>query len=368
MADLKKVNVGDALSIPAPDWNAMVDAAKAHRDSLINTDATAGEFQNRSTIFPIRNTTGSDLGRFAVLGIDQPIFDPAVHLLSFKNSIAFDGVIPDSDSHKGKFAILLEPAKDGKIANACFVGVCVAQIDMLDENHKFAEIKDASTDELESGDTGTAQILWVEPGIGVKLAYVRVGVAGAQSNSFWGGITKVKKVSGKYIWRYTFVEVAWNFSTSKFEAIPSGRTGIALNGSEFGNTEDGEMANGVDIGSIEGTVVVWPVAIVNRTVIRIWESTSDLGETKYIMSQTNAVTVETDPPSDTPGGPPGGPPGGTGIPGPIPFSCRDLEQCSCQDLCTCDEIKCPLKCTGEQQCPPGQFCNSEGICEDQPPL
>ncbi len=346
MADLNKVRQGDPLSIPAPDYNAMIDAAKAHRKSLINLETEAEASHNQSTIFPIRNNSLLDLPRFSILGIDQPIFDPAVNLNNFKNSIAFEGVTPTAD-HESEFAVLVEPANKGKIANACFGGVCIAKIFKTDDSHAFAESRPGSTDVLVSKDAGSAQILWSEPGLGEKWAYVRVGSPGAQrSREFWGGIINVTVINTlvKTSWHYTFQEVdpvLWTGSgfplgqKSRFVRKAGGRVGSVWNTTEIENTAS-EAGNGVDIGSIDGLSTLWPAALRNpgggaagegyKTVVRIYEffvtDTSRQPPLKiplYWFQAHNAFSVE---PQEG-------------------FSCADLADCSSEDVpcgCSCADI------------------------------
>jgi len=361
MADLKKVKAGDPLKIPAPDYNAMIEAAKAHRRNQINFETEADRISNQSTVFPIRNNSGSDLDRFSILGIGEPVFDPEFHLNSFKNDIAFDGSTPDDD-HVGKFAILQEPANDGKIANACYGGVSVVRIDITNKNHGFAEAKIGETGHLESGFVGSAQILWPKtPSEGITWAIVRLGASGARENVFWAGIRDV--LGGGPRWEYTFEEVEYSYSPAPSiggiaqpgfewrwypileEKGPSKelfpvRSGTALNtveinqgvGSSFGNP----LGNGVKTLFLNGDIL-WPAAGCAgiwgapvgpqfsppyypgiggneppeyRAVVRMYEL--DEGDKRYWFWMNNIVTV-----SD-------------------PFSCAELAECTTGDFkCAC---------------------------------
>jgi len=129
----------------------------------------------QNSIFPILNDSGEDLGRFEIIGIKDSIIKPEDNLIAFQNRIAFIGeelIFPD---HVGKYGILQEPIKDGKIGKAVFAGLSVVQVDMQDEAHIAAEITDGEPEFLTSTDSGSAQILFVEEGTGQKHSIVRVG-------------------------------------------------------------------------------------------------------------------------------------------------------------------------------------------------
>jgi hypothetical protein len=158
----KKVQSGDPLRIPAETFNTFVDAArdfKARRQSRTREP----QFEFRQTgIIPVKNNSGTDCSRFEVLGIDQPIFTPSDNLLSFQNQIAFVGVTPTEQDHLGRFVVLLEPLRDGMIGQACLSGVCPIRLNVLDEEHDWADIEDGETDSLKTGTGGSAFILWKE--------------------------------------------------------------------------------------------------------------------------------------------------------------------------------------------------------------
>jgi len=59
--------------------------------------------------------------------------------------------------------VLLEPLAQEAIGLACVDGVCIARVKMLDEGHRFAEIKVSDATMLLSGASGSAALLWVQP-------------------------------------------------------------------------------------------------------------------------------------------------------------------------------------------------------------
>ena len=49
------------------------------------------------------------------------------------------------------------------IVRACVDGVCVIRVRMVDEAHTSADVAVGVASRLESGDSGTARLLWIEP-------------------------------------------------------------------------------------------------------------------------------------------------------------------------------------------------------------
>lgn len=188
--NMKKVSPGEPLSIPAETFNTFIDAGRDFKARQRN--ATRGRAQsthNAETIL-VRNDSGSDRDRFDVLGIDGPIFTPTDNANTFKNQVAVKGITPAVDNHAGKFVILAEPVKNGSITRGFISGVCAAYIDIDDEDHKTADVKDGDATSLVSGDDGAVSILWAESGTGNKWAVVRFsGVGGT-------GIKRAKAQEG----------------------------------------------------------------------------------------------------------------------------------------------------------------------------
>ncbi len=74
---LAHVQRGQPLRIGASDWNAMVDAARAHMQEQLSRDAGPATTRGGDTgMVLVRNNSGADRDRFAVLGIDSPIISP----------------------------------------------------------------------------------------------------------------------------------------------------------------------------------------------------------------------------------------------------------------------------------------------------
>jgi hypothetical protein len=185
----RKVRPGERIQIGARAWNAMLDAARAEQGR--KSGRTFGDLTTTpdAAIVFVRNDSGADVDRYAVLGLDGPVFDPAADAASenaFLRNVAFSGVTPAAADHRGKFCILFEPAPQDRVVRAYVAGVCPVLVDVLDTGHAYADVTDGDPGGLTSGASGGAQILWKETDgsigygygytTGVQWALVRIGV------------------------------------------------------------------------------------------------------------------------------------------------------------------------------------------------
>lgn len=174
----KRASSGDKLQIPAAAWNACLDAAEAHRNGGTPLPANGPQQFRQADIVLVKNSSGSTVSRFGVLGISGVIFTPSAALASFQNQVAFTGVTPTTADHKGKFLICLEPIANGKVGRAWISGVCQVQIDVVDAAHGFCDVKNSDRTQLTSGGSGSARILYKPSGTGTKWCAVRMGEGG----------------------------------------------------------------------------------------------------------------------------------------------------------------------------------------------
>ncbi len=175
---LAHVQRGQPLKLIASDWNAMVDAARAHLQQQLSRgpgSGPAGGGSRQTGIVLVRNDSGADQSRFAALGIDGPIILPADNTDEFKRQVALKCVVPTAD-HFGKFVVLDEPLTSGGIGRAYIDGVCPASVNIVNEADRFADMMPGTTT-LRSGASGAAGILWAEAGTGTKWAIIRLGAA-----------------------------------------------------------------------------------------------------------------------------------------------------------------------------------------------
>src|SRR5687768_12426349 len=114
MAEQQRFTAGQRIrSLPAQELNDAFEAGRALRRGFGPGAAPAGfaGHTNQTGIILVKNTSGSDVERFGVLGIDAPIFTPTENLEGFKTTICLKCVTPTDASHKSKFVILREPLK-----------------------------------------------------------------------------------------------------------------------------------------------------------------------------------------------------------------------------------------------------------------
>ena len=172
-----KVKIGDPLRISTAAYNAFVDAAMAHRSQQ---HGVAGRqepfFLDGRNLVRVKNTSDAAIGQFGILGVDGVIFEPSGNLAMFKQEVALLGGTPAVSAHSsGRFVVCAEPIDSGRIGLAWGAGVCLAQINVGDESHRFADIAEGDSACLASSSSGPCTILWKESGTGQKWAVIRFG-------------------------------------------------------------------------------------------------------------------------------------------------------------------------------------------------
>jgi hypothetical protein len=138
----------------------------------------------------IVNATESYLDKFSILAIGGLAFDPTNQPEEFQDKIVFTGTSPAAGN---SFAIITEPAEPSQIVKAKVSGETQVKIDITDESHTCADVKDGDSTQLQSVESGPAQIIWKETGTGTKWAVVRFGGSGGGGGS---GIIQVEIVEG----------------------------------------------------------------------------------------------------------------------------------------------------------------------------
>ncbi|MCL2120389.1 MAG: hypothetical protein FWH27_18400 [Planctomycetaceae bacterium] len=170
------VRSGEPLQIPAVAYNAMLDAAQAHRNRRINHAPHGSGFG--SLFVHVVNKSGTFLRKFDVVGLDGAA--ETRNLNEFKNRIVFRGVVPQK-RHKGKFAILQEDASPNMVVRACVYGVTQAKVrvESSDDEPTFCDIAEGVTDHLVSG--SGAEVLWSDMTSSYRWSLIRIGGGGRSS-------------------------------------------------------------------------------------------------------------------------------------------------------------------------------------------
>jgi hypothetical protein len=172
----KSVKPGDK-KIPADEYNALLRLLRKPQ----GVPGGTLEEMYPPTICYVRNDTAFSCDAFTVLGLNGPVITRADNDVEFRNSITFKGITPDSDDHEGKYCILQEPIKSGKIGRAVFAGVTWAQLNITAEADEYAEIADGVRSSIKTGATGSAKILYKEAGTGTnKWGLVYLYCCGAE--------------------------------------------------------------------------------------------------------------------------------------------------------------------------------------------
>jgi len=172
----KKVNAGDSFEYPAGFFNDQVDAVNWIKSQQLNRARDALRRYANPGLIRIKNTTASLVDRFGALGISGVLIDEDTNPRHFKALPTLTGTTPTTADHTGKFVILQEPIRAGKIGVAIVSGLTVAKLNVGDADHEFADVKNSDTGEIRTAIHGAAQILWKESGTGAgKWGLVRIG-------------------------------------------------------------------------------------------------------------------------------------------------------------------------------------------------
>jgi hypothetical protein len=161
-------------------FNGFAAAARGHsRARVLNSIGGGGgePVDNQRDIVLVLNSSGANVDRFGVLGVDVPIILPTENLNEFENRVALSCVTPTAD-HSGRFVVMLEPIANTRIGKAFISGVCVAQTDFPVGDEKFADVFPGNSAKLRGASQG-AQVLWKQGGTGSGLQWtvIRLGAA-----------------------------------------------------------------------------------------------------------------------------------------------------------------------------------------------
>ncbi len=197
MAQLRHAQPGQS-QIPAADYNAMVDATRAHFAGLSSEGGGPPVAKLPADTIYVRNDSLAAVGRFAVLGIDGLVNDPS-NLEAFANQVVVRGVEPVAADHDGRFVVCIEPIAAGAIGRAKIDGVVQVQIDKQTEDDVTAGVADGDATQLKGGEAGM-QILYAEPGTGTKWAVVRFGNPAGSSIGVYKFVSESLGVITAHAW------------------------------------------------------------------------------------------------------------------------------------------------------------------------
>jgi hypothetical protein len=172
---IQRARTGQPMRIRAGDWNAVARATEQVLGERTGPGGLVTATREPDIVW-VRNASAVDRDVFEVLGIDAPMVLPSESEGDFANRLALDCDTPAAADHTGKFVVLLEPIPAGKCGRAVLSGLTQVHLEMTDEAHGFADVKDADATVLASCAAGAAQILWRDSTSGSDWAVVRLGV------------------------------------------------------------------------------------------------------------------------------------------------------------------------------------------------
>ena len=168
MPDIPKVMPGSAFRPSARSWNAFVDNANEPQQK------PGGDSGSGLSPLRVKNNSGTDVDRFGILGVGGVQIEQTDNETEFYNNILLDGESPVLATHCGKFVVCFEPIKDGEVGKCIMSGLIQVQVNIVDADDNWCDIKAATFDKLESYGAGSAQIIHKPAGTGVKWCLVNL--------------------------------------------------------------------------------------------------------------------------------------------------------------------------------------------------
>ena len=212
-----KVRPGEPLKIPADQYNSFIDAASKVKslEPLFAQGVRRGA--NDYDTLKVRNGTCSDLPRFSIVGLDWSTLNPSTDLLEWKQQPSMDCVLPNAQTHRGRFAVLVEPLLSCAMGTAVASGVVPCRVNVTNEGHQYASPITGQTGWLQSTSEGSAQILWKQPGTGLLWAFIRISNAPSQATTTTTSritTTTASPCSGRCKWVWSASTESWSIDTN----------------------------------------------------------------------------------------------------------------------------------------------------------
>lgn len=123
----------------------------------------------------VKNNSGGEVAVGGVLGIDDVGIGPDENPSQFKSLIYLYGVTPTTADHAGKFVVLAQTLGDGQTGKAFIQDTFWAQVNIVTAGDKWCDVKDSDATQLQSGSSGSAQIIYPLSGTGKLWCLIRVG-------------------------------------------------------------------------------------------------------------------------------------------------------------------------------------------------
>lgn len=172
MSYLQRVKPGDR-HIDARTFNSLIDGRLEQlrgRTRDLPPPKAAPFFE-----IPLYNDSGANCDQFHILGLaNDALILPSNNLPEFKSRLALKGTTPANPDHRGRFAVCLAPIAAGAIGRAAIAGLLPVQVNVVDTDDEFADIKASDRTQLQSGPFG-ARLLYKPASTGTQWCYVFIG-------------------------------------------------------------------------------------------------------------------------------------------------------------------------------------------------
>lgn len=176
---LRPIASGERRRSNAATHNVFVDMAKESRRPDPSAAQRRAPAVDTAGTLRVRNATGVDLPRFAVVAIGNPVFGPSDDLDEFLAGPVMEGAVPTASN---KFAILQESIRAGDVGLAVAHGSTRVLVNATAATQSllFAESSPTTgTRALVASSGGSAEILYRAPGTDDQWAEVRLDSSGA---------------------------------------------------------------------------------------------------------------------------------------------------------------------------------------------
>jgi len=174
MGTFDHVHPGQPLGMAAGVYNAMVDAARAHRQAGMMVGGPAARTMADHDAIWVRNNTGSALAQFSAVAIGTPIIVPGDNESEFKQRVTFEAGTPAAGD-RGEIAVVIERIPAGKIGRAVKDGVVQCKVNVLNANDQYADLTPGQVYLTSTRGYGEVRMLWKASGTGQQWAVVQLG-------------------------------------------------------------------------------------------------------------------------------------------------------------------------------------------------
>ncbi len=246
---LNHVQPGQRLRIPAATHNAMIDAARAHRDAQ-DLAARPNLGGLGLPVLRVQNNTGAALPRYGIMGIGGAVLTPGTADApgDYANKPVIAGRALTLPGDFGRWVMALQPIAAGALGRAIVSGVVAARITVTAASDTHADAFGGET-LLRSGTFGRAHIIEKSAGLGVQWATLAIADYPTRPVRFDARITGSTPVVGSVNrWTYAFEEIEKTTAGYLgYSTRTGGLSGTAYNKAEHANTAT--LGHGVDVSS-----------------------------------------------------------------------------------------------------------------------